>query len=350
VLAEPGRSASPIDDRPESFPKIRAELLEEDRLTLMSAKGIFFGILEFLCEVTMGSDETGSMSTRPPSTIGHWVGHGVAVLAIVVGVFIHYDAKPPTPEDVYTGSQESHTPKLLSKDTARIEGTETHTVLLTVGIEKWQNRFDSARWADRRGGRSFTQIPNLKWYSEAEIVDCVVPLEFNMVNVSRDEPAKLLFEVIGSVEVDNKFDPYAALVSGQWIARVDTIIEGSEMIVPAQNGEHAVNCKLRLRLKHNTSRVYYMAVYQNASDQYYYTHTDLICKYDVPLDEIIKLKYQRGTPNVTWIVGPSDTTAQALVPSVQAGSNFFRAIPFRDVDRVRLTLDALAKKTKSVEE
>ncbi|MDX9759096.1 MAG: hypothetical protein RBU27_08055 [Bacteroidota bacterium] len=294
--------------------------------------------------------ETGNLSASHPSTFGHWIGHGVAVLAILVGVFLHFDAKPPSAEDLYTGNQESHIPKLLSKDTARIEGTATHTVLLTVAMEKWQNRFDSARWADRRQGLSYTQIPNLKWYSQAEIIDCVVPLNFNIVNVSPDEPAKILFEVIGSVEVDNRFDPYKELISGKWIAQIDTIIEGTENIIPAQNGEHEVKCMLSLRLKNNTSRVYYMAVYQNAAGQYYYTHTDLICKYDIPLDDILKLNYQPGTPDITWSVGPSDTTATSLVPSVQAGSNFFRSIPFEHVDRVRLTLDAMTKKPKRTDE
>lgn len=286
----------------------------------------------------MKKKETNGVSNVSSSTIGHWVAHALAFLGIIVMIFLHYDNKPPTEEELYVERQTTHYPKLLSKDTSRIDGVTTHTIALTIGLEQWQNKFDSARWANMRLGRSQTPIPAIKWYSEAEILDCVVPLSFNLVNVSPDEPAILLFEVAGSVHVDQIFHPYDALISGKWAEQLDTLIRGPQEIVSANYGEHELKCMLRLNLKNNSSRVYYFAVYKNASDQYFYTHSDIICRFDIPLDSLIKRKYNK------WVVGHSATTFQSVVPFVQAGSNYYDTIPYSKVERLKLALEALDRK------
>jgi hypothetical protein len=294
--------------------------------------------------LTMEAENKDKAEKSSSSFVGHWIGHVLAFLAIVVMIFLHIDNKPLTEEEIYAEGQTSHFPKLLSKDTARIDGTATHTIALTIGMEQWKNKFDSARWVNKRLGRKWSPIPALKWYSEAEILDCVVPLSFNLVNVSPDEPANMLFEVAGSVNVDEMFHPYDALISGEWAVQIDTLRRGTQEIVSGNYGEHELNCMLRLKLKNNSSRVYYFAVYENASGQYFYTHSDIICRFDIPLDSLISLKFEQGKPDLTWVLGPPDSTFQSVVPFIQAGSNYYDTIPYSKVARLKLAFEALERK------
>ncbi|MCZ7558520.1 MAG: hypothetical protein M5R41_19195 [Bacteroidia bacterium] len=278
------------------------------------------------------------------SSRNQWIGHAITfIIGACIPLLIFYISKPQSPEDQYVEKQLAHFPKLLSKDTARVEGTATHTIALTIAMEKWQNRFDSARWENKARGMNHSPIPNIKWFSEAEIVECVVPITFRLVNESPDEPAVLLFEVAGSVDLDTKFHPYDALIAGKWTEKIDTLELNLDEIVPADKGEHIVNCMLRLNMKKNSSRVYYFAVYKNASDQYFYTHCDIICKYDIPLDSLIKLRYQPGKPTLNWVVDPSREGIQSLVPFIQVGSNYYDTIPYDKVDRLMLALEQLAR-------